>query len=329
MTKTNGRRNGSAVDAGVIGVGKMGANHARVYSELQNVNLVGVADADAEQAQSVADKYGAEVMDRADLLSAVDIVSIAVPTELHYEFGVEAVESGVDLLIEKPFVDDYDRGEELAERAEEAGVTLQVGHIERFNPAVRVVTDLAPELDIISVDVRRLGPPVDRGGSDSVVYDLMVHDLDLLLSLVDDDIDEITANGRDKRHVSAQLTFDDGAIGDLTASRLTQQKVRTLGITAMDCQVNVDFIDQSVEIHRQSFPEFIEQNGDVRYRQESVIERPMVKNGEPLKAELRSFVESAVNGTEPVVTAEDGLRVLKIAERVENEALAESPEVSP
>lgn len=328
MTNTNGQTTGSAVDAGVIGVGAMGANHARVYSELQDVNLVGVADADSEQAQSVADEYGAAVMDRADLLSAVDVVSIAVPTELHYELGVEAVEAGVDLLIEKPYVDEYQRGVDLASKAEAAGVTLQVGHIERFNPAVRVVTDLAPELDIISVDVRRLGPPVDRGGSDSVVFDLMVHDLDILLSLVDSDVKEISANGRDKRHVSAQLTFDNGTIGDLTASRLTQQKVRTLGITAMECQVNVDFIDQSVEIHRQSLPEYIQQNGDVRYRQESVIERPMVKNGEPLKAELRSFVDAARNGTEPVVTAEDGLRVLELAERVEHEALAESPEVS-
>jgi len=328
MTNTNGRRTDTAVDAGVIGVGAMGANHARVYSELQGVELVGVADADGEQAESVGDEYGARAMSRADLLSAVEVVSIAVPTELHYEVAREAIEAGVDCLVEKPFVDDYERGEELAARAEAAGVTLQVGHIERFNPAVRVVTDLAPELDIISVDVRRLGPPVDRGGSDSVVFDLMVHDLDLLLSLVDADIEEIIANGRDKRHVSAQLTFSDGAIGDLTASRLTQQKVRRLSITAMECQVNVDFIDQSVEIHRQSMPEYVEQDGDVRYRQESVIERPMVQNGEPLKAELESFVTAAHNGSEPEVTAADGLRVLELAERIEQEALTESPEVS-
>jgi predicted dehydrogenase len=328
MTTRNGASTSRQVDAGVIGVGTMGANHARVYSELQNVSLVGVADADTEQAAAVADDYGAEAMDRQSLLEAVDVVSIAVPTALHYEMATEAIAAGVHVLVEKPFVDDYDRGVELAERAEAAGVTLQVGHIERFNPAVRVVSELASELDIVSVDVRRLGPPVDRGGSDSVVFDLMVHDLDLVLSLVDADVAEVTANGRDKRHVSAQLTFENGTIGDLTASRLTQQKVRTLGITAMDCQVNVDFIDQSVEIHRQSLPEYIEQDGDVRYRQESVIERPMVQNGEPLKAELESFVTAATEGTEPVVTAADGLRALELAERVEREALGELQEVS-
>jgi len=326
MTNTNG--NGPTVRAGVIGVGTMGANHARVYSELQDVTLVGVSDADDEQAAAVARENGTQAMSRAALLAAADVVSVAVPTELHFGIGMEAIDAGVHVLVEKPFVDDYERGVELASRAEAAGVTLQVGHIERFNPAVRVVDGLCAELDIISVDVRRLGPPVDRAGSDSVVFDLMVHDIDLLLSFMDTEIDEITANGRDKRHVSAQLTFEDGAIGDLTASRLTQQKVRRLGITAMECQVNVDFIDQSVEIHRQSMPEYVEQDGDVRYRQESVIERPMVQNGEPLKAELESFVTAAHNGSEPEVTAADGLRVLELAERIEQEALTESPEVS-
>ena len=328
MTTTNGTSNGRQVDAGVIGVGTMGANHARVYSELQDVSLVGVTDADTEQAHAVATDYGARPMGRSELLSAADVVSVAVPTALHYDVAREAIESGVDVLVEKPFVDAYERGVDLAERAAAAGVTLQVGHIERFNPAVRVVTELAPELDIISVDVRRLGPPVERGGSDSVVFDLMVHDLDLVLSIVGTDVTEIAANGRDERHVSAQLTFENGAIGDLTASRLTQQKVRQLGITAMDCRVNVDFIDQSVEIHRQSMPEYVEQDGDVRYRQESITERPMVENGEPLKAELSSFVAAARDGTDPVVTAEDGLRVLELAQRVEQVALGDRQEVS-
>lgn len=316
------------LSAGVVGVGSMGKHHARVYSELPDVELAGVTDVDEDQAREVARDHGTRVRSMDDLLDTVDAVSVAVPTKYHYETVEQCLERDVHVLVEKPFVEDCEKGRELAQLADERDLVLQVGHIERFNPATRVLADIVPDLDIVSVDVERLGPPLDRENGDSVVMDLMIHDLDILLSLVDVDIDSVSAAARDDRHVTVQFQFDDGSVAALTASRLTQEKVRRLSVTALSCRVKVDFISQTVEIHRRSVPEYVRSNGDIRYRHESVVERPMVENGEPLKAELESFTESVVKGTEPLVSAEDGLRVLDLAEQIETHALTSPPEVS-
>ncbi|QLD87128.1 Gfo/Idh/MocA family oxidoreductase [Natronomonas halophila] len=319
MTETN--TSTQRLDAGVIGVGSMGQNHARVYSELRDANLVGVTDVDADQAATVAAEYGTQSMSRSELLDSVDVVSVAVPTPYHYETTLECIERGIDVLVEKPFVDDLDKGRDLAERAEAAGVTLQVGHIERFNPATRVLADIVPDLDVVAIDIDRLGPPLNRDNEDSVIMDLMVHDIDILLSLVDSEIESVSAAARDERHATVQFRFENESVAALTASRLTQEKVRKLSVTAISCRVNVDFISQTVEIHRRSLPEYIESDGDIRYRHESVVERPIVENGEPLKAELEAFIEAAREGTEPLVTAEDAIRVLEIATDIEEMAL--------
>jgi predicted dehydrogenase len=318
---SHGDAPGPKLDAGVVGVGHMGRNHARVYSESPAVDLVGVTDVDESAARTAAEEYGAVAMSESALLGRVDVVSVAVPTAHHYETVRRCIEHGVDVLVEKPFVDDVAAGRELADLAREAGVTLQVGHVERFNPATRVLADIVPDLDVVAVDVDRLGPPLDRPNTDSVVMDLMVHDIDILLSLVDDDIASLSAAACDERHATVQFQFEDDSVASLTASRLTQQKVRRLSVTAMSCRVNVDFISQSVEIHRRSLPEYVEADGDIRYRHESVVERPMVENGEPLKAEIHAFVEAVREGTEPLVTAEDAIEVLAVAERIEAAAL--------
>lgn len=327
MTATNGST--QQLSAGVIGVGSMGRHHARVYTELPGVSLVGVTDVDSAAAESVADEYGTQAKSREELLATADLVSIAVPTPYHYETAQACIDNGVDILIEKPFVEEFSEGRALAERARKNDITLQVGHIERFNPATSVLSEIVPELDIVAIDINRLGPPVDRGGDDSVVMDLMIHDIDILLSLVDSDIDSLAAADRDEGYTAVQFQFDDGAIASLTASRLTQQKVRTLSVTARSCRVTVDFISQTVEIHRHSMPEYIESNGDIRFRHESVVERPIVDTGEPLKAELSAFVTAVREGSEPIVTAEDGLRVLEVASEIETPTKQPEPVVNP
>jgi len=317
------------VRAGVIGVGSMGRHHARVYSELPGVTLAGVSDVDEQQAAAVASEYNSRAMDVDALLDAVDVVSVAVPTAYHYDTVRRCLDNGVHVLVEKPFVEDRDRGRELARRATERDLVLQVGHIERFNPATRVLADIVPDLDVVAVNVERLGPPLERDNDDNVVMDLMVHDLDILLSLTDSDVRSLSALARDERHVTVQLQFDDESIAELTASRLTQQKVRRLSITALSCRVNVDFISQTVEIHRRSLPEYVESDGDIRYRHESVVERPMVENGEPLKHELTAFVDAVREGTEPVVTAHDAITVMEWVDEIESVALDTPQEVRP
>jgi len=317
------------VRAGVIGVGSMGRHHARVYSELPGVTLAGVSDVDQQQAATVASEYNSRAMDVDALLDTVDVVSVAVPTAYHYDTVRRCLDNGVHVLVEKPFVEDRDRGRELARRATERDLVLQVGHIERFNPATRVLADIVPDLDVVAVNVERLGPPLERDNDDNVVMDLMVHDLDILLSLTDSEVRSLSALARDERHVTVQLQFDDESIAELTASRLTQQKVRRLSITALSCRVNVDFISQTVEIHRRSLPEYVESDGDIRYRHESVVERPMVENGEPLKHELTAFVDAVREGTEPVVTADDAITVMEWVDEIESVALDTPQEVRP
>lgn len=309
------------ITAGVVGVGSMGRHHARVYRELPETTLVGVADANEGTAREAAETYETEAMSADDLLDTVDAVSIAVPTSYHYELARDAIERGVHVLIEKPFVETPESGRRLIDRARERDVTLQIGHIERFNPAIRALADIVPDLDVIAVDARRLGPPVDRELGTSTVLDLMIHDLDILLALLEGDPTVTSASSTaDEQYVTAAVTDDDGVLGTVTASRVTQRKVRELSITAETCHVNVDYISQSVQIHRHSIPEYIEMNGDIRYRHENIVEHPTVDNGEPLKKELSAFAEAITEGSEPVVTGEDGLRALELAREIEGRA---------
>jgi len=309
------------ITAGVIGVGSMGQHHVRVYNELGGVELVGIADEDPNRAAEVAADYGCEALSVETLLDRCALVSIAVPTRFHYDVAKTAIERGVGVLIEKPFVRDLRKGRTLVDLANAKGVPLQVGHVERFNPAVAALRDILPDLDVIAVDVQRLGPPVDRDSNDSVIFDLMIHDIDILLSSIESDIRQISAmSACDGDHVTAQMEFANGVVGDLTASRVTQEKVRSLAVTAAECRVNVDYESQSVHIHRHSLPEYYESDGDLRYRHESIIERPTIENGEPLRAELEAFVEVARTGATPVVSGKDALKAIKIARRVERKA---------
>ncbi|WP_129116664.1 Gfo/Idh/MocA family protein [Halegenticoccus tardaugens] len=308
--------------AGVIGVGHMGRNHVRVYDELPGVDLVGVADADSTRAESIAAAHGTVARSQEDLLAAADLVSVAVPTSHHAPIVRDCIDAGVDALVEKPFVDDLDAGRELASRAAEAGVTIQVGHVERFNPAIDALAEILQDLDVIAIEAHRLGPPLDRELDDSVVMDLMIHDVDVLLSLVDADLDTVSACGtRGTQYATANLRFENGVVANLTASRLTQKKIRTLSVTATDCRIDIDYTSQSVHIHRNSLPEYVKDDGEIRYRHESIVEEPMVERSEPLRDEIASFIEASREGTTPRVTAEDALRAIEVTCEIDRQAM--------
>lgn len=315
------------IPVGVIGVGSMGRHHARVYEELPGAKLVGVNDVDAETASDTASQYAVDVMERDELLDAVDAVSVVVPTPYHLETARACIDAGVAPLIEKPVVGDMSEAEAIRDLDNQTSLPIQVGHIERFNPAITTLFDIVEDLEIVSLRTERLGPPPDRRIDDSAVYDLMTHDLDIVRAVTREDPVQIEAVGVDgNRHASALLEFPSGIVASLSASRKTQRKVRTLEVTAEECFIEVDYIDQSVEIHRHSVPEYVEEDGSVRYRHESVVERPQVPNGEPLRFELESFLE-AVNGEhEPTVSVEDGLRVFRLAQTIEKAALSDESE---
>jgi predicted dehydrogenase len=313
------------VRAGVIGVGSMGRNHARIYDELPETDLVGVFDADDERAADVAADFSTTARPRDELLEAVDVVSVAVPTQFHYENARRALESDVHVLVEKPFVEDVERGRELVDVADERGLTLQVGHVERFNPAVRTLYDLVDDLEIRGISTARLGPPVDRQIDDTVVMDLMIHDVDLVLDIVGGDVVDYSVTAtHDCRRANVNLEFDSEVTASLTTSRISREKVRGLTISAESCRVHVDYLDQTVEIHHSTSPPA---DGDVHHfgrHPDALVETLSVERTEPLRAELRSFVEAVTTGRDPVVTGEQGLRVLRLTKALDETARSDA-----
>ena len=310
--------------AGVVGVGSMGENHARIYAELPRVDLAGVTDHDDEVAARVAATYDTEAVPLETLLERCDVVTVAVPTHAHYETVSTCLAAGVHVLVEKPIAETVQQGRELAEQARDADLVLQVGHIERFNPAVQTVKELIDDLDVISVAAERLGPPIDRVAPDTVIYDLMVHDVDVVGAILDERPHSVAAMGTDDgQYATATIEYDD-VVATLTASRVTQKKVRRLTVTARECLVEVDYLEQSVLIHRDSYPEYLADDGQSRYRHESVVERPRVDTGEPLRNELESFIDAVKTGAEPEVTAEDGIEALKTVQLIDRLAMGPS-----
>lgn len=323
------------VTAGVVGVGSMGRNHARVYESLDGVSLTGVADADTSRAEAVASSLETTAYETAALFERADVVSIAVPTEFHYDLARSAIDAGVDVLVEKPFVVEPAQGRELVERAERAGVTLQVGHVERFNPVVETLERIVDDLEVIAAHADRLSPPLDRTIDDSATMDLMVHDIDLVRTLVDGTVDSCASFGTaDGRYAVGTLQFDSGVVCNLTASRVTQEDVRRITVSAKSCRVKADLLTQTVEIHRDTPAEYAADIGDVGCRDEDVVERIAVADAEPLERELRSFVDAAQSGDEPRVTGEDGVRVLEVARelerhRVDSDDASDRSELTP
>jgi predicted dehydrogenase len=311
-----------SLDVGVVGVGSMGLNHARVYEQLRRANLVGVTDANADRAETVAARVGTEALRTDELLSRVEAVSVATPTEYHAPVVESCLDRGVHVLVEKPFVGSPERGRTLLSRAEAEDLIVQVGHVERFNPAVTELSRIAEDLAPIAVEARRLGPPPDVDRElDDVVLDLMIHDIDVVQSLVSHPVVDVSAVGAaDGQYTSAQLQFADGTAASLTASRVTQQKVRELAVTTEECYVELDYIEQSIEIHRRSRPAYLESEGQLSYRHEGITERPLIQTGEPLKLELESFVETVESGDRPRVTGRDGVRAVALANTISQSA---------
>jgi predicted dehydrogenase len=316
------------LSVGVVGVGAMGRHHARVYTELPTASLCGISDVDERQAMQVAEEYGCRSYPLEELLTVVDAVSIAVPTKHHFAVAKQCLEAGVHVLIEKPFVATPAEGRELIRLAEAASVTLQVGHIERFNPAVLALADIVSDLDVISVRADRLGPPPEREVGEDAILDLMIHDIDIVLSLFEGDPRIVSCIGaRENTFATATLQFPSSVIATLTASRVTQMKSRSLEITTDECFIDVDYIANSLELHKHAFPTFNARGSGVGQRIESVVERPMLSGEEPLRAELRAFIDAVRDGTTPKVTGEDGLRALELS--LEIEELTRAPAYLP
>jgi predicted dehydrogenase len=289
---------------GVVGVGHLGSIHAKVYSRLDNVKLVGVCDCNLERSLEIGKRFRtASYSDYEDLFDKVDAASIVVPTSLHYTVAKEFLQHGIHVLIEKPITKTLSEADELIEIAKEKNLILQVGHIERFNSAVMAAEPhlKAPKF----VECQRLGPFHKRVQDVGVVLDLMIHDIDIVLGLIKKEVINIEAVGlstiSDYEDVAnVRLTFEDGIIADITASRVTKDVVRKMRIFQEDSYLSLDYVAQDVMLFHKT--------GD-----KIITEKIRIKKKEPLKKELKSFVECVRTGKRPIVSGIEGRRALAVA----------------
>jgi predicted dehydrogenase len=302
--------------AGVVGVGQMGRYHVGVLAELPQVELVGIVDVDPKRIQQLAETYNTTgLTDYRDLLGEVDVVSIAVPTALHYAVVHDFLDAGVHVLIEKPIAPTLAEAEELFELADRRGVMLHVGHVERFNGAVQELKNIVREP--LLIECRRMGPFQSRVEEDGVVLDLMIHDLDIVLNLVGSRVRHLSAVGTavfsDVEDVAnVQLWFDDGCLATITASRATQEKIRTLAVTQREEYILLNYTDQDIRIYRQGSSEHRLGRGELRYKQEALIERIFVHKDNPLKLEIKHLLDCASHQAGRMVSAEDEIYSLQV-----------------
>ena len=295
---------------GVIGVGYLGRLHARIYATLPDIKLVGVADVNAGTAQEVAAQHGcAAYTDAQELLDKVDAVSIVVPTSLHLPVARPFLERGVNMLMEKPLASSLEEARALVELAERAGVIFQVGHLERFNAGVMALAERATNPRFI--EVHRLGPFVARATDVDVVTDLMIHDIDIVLELIKSPIKTIAATGipvitAHADIANARLEFENGAVANVTASRVSNKKFRRMRVFGDAHYYGLDYIEQKLEMSY-AVPDADSDWPKIAIESVDIQPRP------PLDTELEYFVRSIRTGQPPLVTGRVGLEALRVA----------------
>lgn len=301
-----------ALRVAVIGVGHLGRHHARILSTLEGAQLVAVVDTAAERAADVAGATGVRALtDFRELFGQVDAVTVAVPTELHRDVALPFLERGIAVLVEKPMARSLEEADELVEAARASGATLGVGHTERYNPAVSAVLPLVTSPRFI--EVHRLGVFPDRSLDIDVVFDLMIHDLDIILALVRSDVESIEAVGVPVLTprfdiANARLRFASGCIANVTASRISRERVRKIRFFQPDAYISIDYAAQEVEGWR-----LVPREG----ARPSIEGGPLpVERDEPLRRELADFVRAARTKTAPLVDGHAGRRALALATRI-------------
>ena len=273
-----------------------------------------------DRVTAIAEKYKTiPVTDYHELLGAVDVVSIAVPTSLHYRIARDFLEAGVHVLLEKPMTHTLEEARELFRLAEAQNVVLHVGHVERFNGAVQELKKIVQDPWLI--ESRRLGPFVPRIKEDGVILDVMIHDIDIILNLVRSPVRRMYALGKaiytaSEDLANVQICFQNGCIANIIASRATEIKIRTMAITQRDAYIVLDYTDQDIRVHRQASSEHLVTRGALRYKQESLIERIFVHKENPLKLEIKHLIDCATEGAVRVVSVDEELRSLQVALQV-------------
>ena len=303
-----------AINVAVVGAGYFGKFHAEKYSGIPQANLLGIVDSNPERARTVAAQNNTQpFFDPADLYDSVDAVSIVVPTPQHYSVASGFLKRGIHVLLEKPITSRVSEAKKLIELAQAKNLIFQIGHLERFNPALTALHHTLTNPRFI--ESHRLQSFIERATDVDVIMDLMIHDIDVILSLVKSDVREVRATGVPVISslidiANARLAFENGCVANVTASRISLKGMRKIRIFQPDAYFSIDFAERKVSIHRKEpgnsplgFPKIIE-------------ERISPPAHDPLEEEIRAFVQSVLTNTPPVVTGEDGLKALKVAAEI-------------
>jgi virulence factor len=307
------------VRIGVIGTGRMGQNHCRVLSNMRHARFVGVCDVNAELGKDVARKHEVSYFRDVDsLLENVDAVSICTPTPEHYELVMQCLERDVHVMVEKPFTEALDQARALKDAADaKSKLVVLVGHIEKFNPTYIELNKVLEDMPILAMNFNRLSPYQGSNTDVDVVLDLMIHDIALLVDLFKSEPISMDAYGvsvfsNTIDHGLAVVRYEPEPIVSLTASRVTEQKVRGISVTTTEAFIEADLLNKHVSIHRRTLGDYINHKHSVKYRQESLIERILVPAVEPLFLELQDFVTCVLEEKKPQVTAADGYNALRL-----------------
>ncbi len=319
---------GKSVPIGVIGVGHLGSLHAKILKQIPQATLVGVYDLNAGKAESVAREFSTKAYPSAEaLLQNVEAVSIATPTSTHFALASEAVGRGIHTFLEKPVTQSVEDGNALAELAARRSVKVQVGHIERFNPALLALRGYT--LRPMFIESHRLSQFNPRGTDVAVVLDLMIHDIDIILSLVRSPVAKIDANGvavvsGSVDIANARLQFENGCVANVTASRISQKKMRKMRLFQRDAYISIDFSEGKAEVFRLAAEGESSNGGGMMLgqidlgatRRSIMYERPAAKQSNALQVEFELFLDAILHDTEPVVTCTEAVRALQVAQKI-------------
>ncbi len=310
---------------GVIGTGNMGENHVRTYLSMHDhCQLVGIYDNDHERCHQMAEKYQVKPFQSMnDLLNSVDAVSIAVPTEFHYGIGLTCIQHNVHMLMEKPITSTVNQAEDLVKKARTAGVKLQIGHIELFNPLIQVLKKEVESQNIIAIDFHRMSPYNQRVKDVDVVKDLMIHDLYILKELLDDKIVEFHALGKvmedTPKHAVVITEFSRGVTAQLTASFKSKRKARTIQILTEDALIEADLLNREIKITRM----MKENTSECSVTITELIQ--VDDTIQPLSVELMDFITCIQSDKEPTVSGEDGMKTLRITNKISDAVSKKKP----
>ncbi len=324
---------------GVIGVGHLGRHHARVLNQIEGSRMMGIYDQDANRAKEIGEQLGVPVFETKEaLFDAVDAVDIAVTTTYHFDIAKAALEAGKHIFVEKPITSELHQAEELVELAEKKRLKLQVGHIERFNPVVLDAFDQIKEP--MFIESHRLAPFNPRGSDVPVVLDLMIHDIDLILSFVHSKIRDIRASGvsiltKSIDIANARLEFENGAIANVTSSRVSQKQERKIRLFQRNAYISMDFKEKNVKILKKS-PKLIKvlpkiMAGKTDFNPEDLVDiKDIDSNDHPKDAltyELEAFVQAVLKNKTPIVDGKAGTRALRIAFEIMKRIKENTPDI--